>query len=112
MKRNIVLPCLTLTLAVALAGCSKTANAGPTPSAPAVAPTESAEASPDASPSASPNSLARGFDRAMDDLGSAAGDVARGVGDAVGDVARGTEGVMDGAGRQVTPGWEPKTTTR
>lgn len=110
MKRNILLPCFALILTAVLAGCSNTASTvSPSPSAPAVAPSESPM------PENSSDPVARGFDRAMDDIGNTV--------DRIGDAARngvsnGTNGTWNsgnGGGSNWaagTPGGELQSTTR
>ncbi len=71
MKR-ISLIALALALTAALAGCSTAEN--PDPSAPAVAPTASAQ------PTASPNTVTKGLDRAARDVGDAARGAVNGAG--------------------------------
>ena len=93
MDRKIGLLALTLALTATLAGCSNSgAEANPTPSAPAVAPTDSPL------PTANPGTVSRGnIDGGMwnDDLGRTAGNAARG---AVNDAERATRDAINGAG--------------
>ena len=88
MKRKIGLMALALALSAGLVGCSNTAsNESPNHSAPAVAPTESANPSP----AATPNTVTKGMEEAARGMGEAArgvGDAARG---AVNDVGRMTQ---------------------
>lgn len=79
MKRKIGLMALALGLTATLAACGSTAE-NPDPSAPAVAPTASANPSP----AASPNTVTKGMEDTARDVGNAA----RG---AVNDVGRMTQ---------------------
>lgn len=84
MKR-ISLIALALALSAALAGCSTAEN--PDPSAPAVAPTASAQ------PTTSPNTVTKG----LEETARGIGDTARGAVNDVGRMARGAGDAMQDA---------------
>ena len=102
MDRKIGLLALTLALTATLAGCSNSgAEANPTPSAPAVAPTDNPL------PSANPGTVSRGnIDGGMwnDDLGNSAAGVARGAVNDAERVARDTIDGMENTVRDATGG--------
>lgn len=83
MKR-IGLLALTLALTATLAACGNTAETNPTPSAPAVAPTDSAQ------PTASPNTVTKGLE-----------ETARGIGDTARGAVNGAGRVMEDAGEAI-----------
>lgn len=115
MKRKFGLSALALTLTAVLAGCGgTTSEATPTPSAPAVAPTDSPEPSVTPSPvipSATPDTEdqagdnARRYDGGMwtdgDDAMDDAGDVMRGAVDGARDATRGFIDGMDDMARGI-----------
>lgn len=90
MKRKLGLIALSLTLTAALAACSNTAeNGNPDPSAPAVAPTASAQ------PTASPNTVTKG----LEETARGIGDTARGAVNDVGRMAQGAGNAIENSMR-------------
>ena len=119
MKRKIGLFVLALALTGVLAACgNNNASANPTPTAPAVAPTDSAEPSGTPVPRASDNVVGKA-DNAMRNAGNAArnavddmGDAARGAMEGLEDAARGSGynynwGADNVPGTYNGYGWDP-----
>ena len=100
MNRKIGLLVLSLALAGSLVGCgNQNASVDPTPTAPAVAPDDSAAPSGTPEPRTG-NTVGKGMEDAMRN----AGDVARGAIDGIDDAARGAmEGLEDAARRGGNP---------